>query len=109
MRLWRARRNFELLTPKFVVPEATSDGCNLARAGAAADVGKLEPDPPPSVLRSTRVADDDKKPVPREFPVEVIVDGKTRVRVTLLLAPGTTVTVKETNVTTEPTPKDHDG
>ena len=55
------------------------------------------------------MADDDKKPEPREFPVEVIVDGKTRVRVTLLLAPGTTVTVKETNVTTEPTPKDHDG
>jgi hypothetical protein len=55
------------------------------------------------------MADDDKKPEPREFPVEVIVDGKTRVRVTLLLAPGTTVTVKETNVTTEPTPKDNDG
>jgi hypothetical protein len=55
------------------------------------------------------MADDDKKPGPREFPVEVIVDGKTRVRVTLLLAPGTTVTVKETKVTTEPTPKNHDG
>ena len=54
------------------------------------------------------MADDDKKPEPREFPVEVIVDGKTRVRVTLLLAPGTTVTVKETNVTTDPTLKDRE-
>jgi hypothetical protein len=25
-------------------PEATSDGCKLGRAGAAAEVGKLEPD-----------------------------------------------------------------
>jgi hypothetical protein len=61
------------------------------------------------VLRSTRMADDDKKPEPRKFPVELIVDGKTRVRVTLLLAPGTTTTVKETNVATDPNPKDHDG
>jgi len=44
---------------------------------------------------------DDAKPddAPREFPVEVTVGG-TRVTVTLLLRPGTAVTVKETKVTT---------
>ncbi len=41
------------------------------------------------------------KPELREFPVTVIVDGKTRVTVTLLLAPGITASVKETTVTTE--------
>ena len=46
---------------------------------------------------------DDDKPAPREFPVEVTV-GRTKVTVTLLLAPGAPVTVKETNVTTEPEP-----
>lgn len=49
------------------------------------------------------MADDDKRSEPREFPIEVKV-GHTKVTVTLLLAPGTAVTVKETNVTTEPEP-----
>jgi hypothetical protein len=53
----------------------------------------------------TCMADDDKKPKPaaREFPIEVKV-GRTKVTVILLLAAGTAVTVKETNVTTEPEP-----
>ena|ERR1039458_6478420 len=42
---------------------------------------------------------DDAKPVP--FPVEVAMNG-VRVTVTLMLKPGTTVTVEETKTTTEP-------
>ena len=37
------------------------------------------------------------KPELREFPVTVIVDGKTRVTVTLLLAPGITASVERDN------------
>jgi hypothetical protein len=51
---------------------------------------------------------DDDKPASREFPVEVAV-GRTKVTVTLLLAPGVAVTVKETNVKTEPEPPRDDG
>jgi hypothetical protein len=43
--------------------------------------------------------DDDTKPKPREFPIEVKV-GRVKVTVTLLLAPGTAVTVKDTTVAT---------
>ena len=45
------------------------------------------------------MADDDKA-APREFPVEVSVNG-VKVTVTLLLKPGTAVTVAETKTTTE--------
>lgn len=51
------------------------------------------------------MADDDKKPEPREFPIEVKVGG-TKVTVTLLLAPGTAVTMKETNITAKPETRD---
>ncbi|MGD0420202.1 MAG: hypothetical protein ABSA68_11605 [Xanthobacteraceae bacterium] len=44
---------------------------------------------------------DDDKPEPVPFTVDVTVD-KTRVTVTLLLRPGTAVTVEETKTTTEP-------
>jgi len=44
---------------------------------------------------------DDDKPEPVPFTVDVTVD-KTRVQVTLLLRPGTAVTVAETKTTTEP-------
>jgi hypothetical protein len=47
--------------------------------------------------------DDDDKPAPIPFTVDVTVD-RTRVQVTLLLRPVTTVTVEETKATTEPTP-----
>lgn len=47
------------------------------------------------------MADDNTKPEPREFPIEVKV-GRVKVTVTLLLAPGTTATVKDTTVATEP-------
>ncbi len=47
---------------------------------------------------------DDDKPSPREFPVEVTVNG-IKVTVTLLLKPGTAVTVADTKVTTEPPPE----
>jgi hypothetical protein len=51
------------------------------------------------------MADDKPEPIP--FVVDVTVD-RTRVQVTLLLKPGTVVTVAETKTTTEPTtPKDH--
>jgi len=43
------------------------------------------------------------EPQTREFSVEVKV-GRTKVTVTTLLAPGTDVRVKETNVTTETKP-----
>jgi hypothetical protein len=46
------------------------------------------------------MTDASTKPEPRQFPVTVIVDGKTRVTVTLLLTPGTTASVNETTVTT---------
>jgi len=46
---------------------------------------------------------DDDKPAPTPFVVDVTVD-RTRVQVTLLLKPGTAVTVKETKTTTEPKP-----
>jgi hypothetical protein len=45
--------------------------------------------------------DDDDKPAPIPFTVDVTVD-RTRVQVTLLLRPGTVVTVAETKTTTEP-------
>lgn len=54
----------------------------------------------------TDVHDDDKPASerPREFPVEVTVNG-VRVTVTLLLAPGTTVKLADVAVKTpEPTP-----
>jgi hypothetical protein len=41
------------------------------------------------------------KPEPVPFPMEVAVNG-VRVTVTLLLRPGTAVTVEETKTTTEP-------
>jgi hypothetical protein len=47
--------------------------------------------------------DDDDKPAPIPFVVDVTVD-RTRVQVPLLLKPGTEVAVKETTVTTEPKP-----
>lgn len=47
--------------------------------------------------------DDDDKPTPIPFTVDVTVD-RTRVQVTLLLKPGTAVTVAETKATTEPEP-----
>ncbi len=43
----------------------------------------------------------DDKPEPIPFTVDVTVD-RTRVQVTLLLRPGTAVTVAETKTTTEP-------
>ncbi len=42
-------------------------------------------------------------PEPVKFPVVVEVNG-VKVEVTLLLKPGTTVTLAETKTTTEPTP-----
>ena len=45
----------------------------------------------------------DDKPEPVPFTVDVTVD-RTRVQVTLLLRPGTAVTVAETKATTEPEP-----
>jgi len=44
---------------------------------------------------------DDARREPVPFPVEVTVNG-VRVTVTLMLKPGTTVTVEETKTTTEP-------
>jgi hypothetical protein len=44
---------------------------------------------------------DDAKPEPVPFTLDVTVD-KTRVQVTLLLRPGTAVTVAETKTTTDP-------
>ena len=44
---------------------------------------------------------DNAKPEPVPFPVEVTVNG-VRVTVTLMLKPGTAVTVDETKTTTEP-------
>ncbi len=58
------------------------------------------------VLRLAIMPDDNPAPIP--FTVDVTVD-RTRVQVTLLLRPGTAVTVADTKTTTEPTPKDHDG
>jgi len=46
---------------------------------------------------------DDDKPAPIEFPVVVTVN-RVKVEVVLMLRPGVAVTVKETNVTTEPKP-----
>jgi len=51
---------------------------------------------------------DDDKPALIPFVVDVTVD-RTRVQVTLLLKPGTVVSVASTKTTTGPTPKDHDG
>lgn len=48
------------------------------------------------------MADDKPEPIP--FVVDVTVD-RTRVQVTLLLRPGTAVTVADTKVTTEPPPE----
>jgi hypothetical protein len=48
--------------------------------------------------------DDDDKPAPIPFTVDVTVD-RTRVQVTLLLAPGTSETVAETKTTTEKPPE----
>jgi len=50
------------------------------------------------------MADNDDKPAPIPFVVDVTVD-RTRVQVTLLLKPGTAVTVAETKTTTEPVPQ----
>ncbi len=47
--------------------------------------------------------DDDDKSALTPFTVDVTVD-RTRVQVTLLLKPGTTVSVAETKTTTEPEP-----
>ena len=47
---------------------------------------------------------DDAKPEPVPFPVEVTVNG-VHVTVTLMLKPGTTVTVDQTKVTTERAPE----
>lgn len=47
--------------------------------------------------------DDDDKLAPIPFTVDVTVD-RTRVQVTLLLKPGTAVTVADTKVSTEPEP-----
>ena len=44
---------------------------------------------------------DNAKPEPVPFPIEVTVNG-VRVTVTLMLKPGTAVTVDETKTTTEP-------
>lgn len=44
--------------------------------------------------------DDDDKPAPIPFTVDVTVD-RTRVQVTLLLRPGTEVTLKDTKTTTD--------
>jgi hypothetical protein len=49
--------------------------------------------------------DDDDKPAPIPFVVDVTVD-RTRVQVTLLLRPGTVVSVASTETTTEPGPPD---
>ena len=55
-----------------------------------------------------RMADDDDKPAPIPFVVDVTVD-RTRVQVTLLLRPGTVVAVADTKTTTEPpTPSEPD-
>ena len=51
----------------------------------------------------SRTMPDDAKPAPIPFTVDVTVD-RTRVQVTLLLRPGTAVTVAETKTTTEPAP-----
>jgi hypothetical protein len=48
--------------------------------------------------------DDDDKPAPIPFVVDVTVD-RTRVQVTLLLRPGTAVEVAETKTTTGPEQK----
>jgi hypothetical protein len=47
---------------------------------------------------------DDAKREPVPFPVEVTVNG-VRVTVTLMLKPGTAVTVDQTKVTTEHSPR----
>ncbi len=49
--------------------------------------------------------DDDDKPEPIPFTVDVTVD-RTRVQVTLLLRPGTAVTVAETKISGPPTPSE---
>jgi hypothetical protein len=49
---------------------------------------------------------DDDKPAPIPFVVDVTVD-RTRVQVTLLLRPGTALTVADTKVITEPEPRDN--
>jgi hypothetical protein len=50
---------------------------------------------------------DDKKPEQVPFPVEVTVNG-VRVTVTLMLKPGTTVTVAETTISDPPKPSEPD-
>ncbi len=50
---------------------------------------------------------DDDPPAPREFPVDVSVNG-IKVTVTLLLKPGTAVTVAETKTPDSPTPSEPD-
>jgi hypothetical protein len=52
--------------------------------------------------------DDDDKPAPIPFVVDVTVD-RTRVQVTLLLKPGTAATVEGIKTTTEPEPLERKG
>jgi hypothetical protein len=62
---------------------------------------------PPSSARLPAAMPDDKKPEPVPFPVEVTVNG-VRVTVTLMLKPGTTVTVAETKISDPPMPSEPD-
>ena len=48
------------------------------------------------------------RPVPNEFPVVVTVN-RVKVEVVLMLRPGVAVTVKETNITTDPVERKSDG
>ena len=52
--------------------------------------------------------DDDNKPAPIPFVVDVTVD-RMRAQVTLLLRPGTAVTIAETKTTTDPVERKSDG
>jgi hypothetical protein len=61
----------------------------------------------PSSARLTGAMPDDKKPEQVPFPVEVTVNG-VRVTVTLMLKPGTTVTVAETTISDPPKPSEPD-
>jgi hypothetical protein len=63
--------------------------------------------PRPSSARFRAAMSDDKKPEPVPFPVEVTVNG-VRVTVTLMLKPGTMVTVAETKILDPPTPAEPD-
>jgi len=62
---------------------------------------------PPSVTLADDMPDDDDKPAPIPFVVDVTVD-RTRVQVTLLLKPGTAATVARTKTTTDPVERKSD-